>query len=324
MHEYSNVREVPLSVAVYLATDHYDYVPDTISATALLRPVRQTVLRPRLPAGLRQVDVLNMVRSRLGTSIHDGIEKAWTSPWAALRRLGYPEEVVKSIVINPDPKSLKPGQIPVYMEQRKFKNILGKTVSGKFDFVADGRLEDFKSTSTYSWTLEDKHEDFQLQGSIYRWLSPELITDDVMAIQFIFTDWMAKRAETQPTYPQKPTEELLIPLLSLEDTEQYVVDRLRLFERFKDVEEQDLPRCTDKELWRGKTVYKYYRNPERRTRSTNNFDNIDDAYRKKAEDGNVGVVVEVPGQVRACHYCPVFHICSQKDELIADGSLVID
>jgi len=40
-----------------------------------------------------------------------------------------------------------------------------------------------------------------------------------------------------------------------------------------------------------------------------------------AADGGVGIVVEKPGQVLACKYCPAFPICSQKDELIADGSL---
>jgi hypothetical protein len=42
-----------------------------------------------------------------------------------------------------------------------------------------------------------------------------------------------------------------------------------------------------------------------------------------AEDGNVGLVKEVPGQVTACKYCPAFSICSQKDALIAAGDLIL-
>lgn len=324
MHGFTNNSGVPLSVAVYLATDHYDYESDTISATSLLKPIRQVILASRVPDGLRKVDVLNFIKSRMGTSIHDGIEKAWKDPKPALEMLGYPEEVINNIVVNPDPDSVTPEQIPVYMEQRKYKQIEGKVISGKFDFVAEGRLEDFKSTSTYAWSLEDRHEDFKLQGSIYRWISPEIITEDVMAIQYIFTDWFPSRAKNNPRYPQKPTEELLIPLLTIEETEQYIVDRLRLFDAFKDAGQDELPLCTDKELWRKPAQFKYYKNPEKRNRSTANFDNAEDAYIRKAKDGNVGVVVEVPGQVMACNYCPAFPICKQKDDLIADGSLVID
>ena len=47
---YANVSEVPLALAVFLASDYYDYdtVPNTISATTLLKPLRQIVLPPRI------------------------------------------------------------------------------------------------------------------------------------------------------------------------------------------------------------------------------------------------------------------------------------
>ena len=39
MQTFLNETGVPLSVAVYLATDHYDDIPDTISATTLIKPI---------------------------------------------------------------------------------------------------------------------------------------------------------------------------------------------------------------------------------------------------------------------------------------------
>ena len=42
-----------------------------------------------------------------------------------------------------------PKAIPVYMEQRAYKELLGFKVSGKYDFVAEGKVQDFKSTSTF-------------------------------------------------------------------------------------------------------------------------------------------------------------------------------
>ena len=50
-------------------------------------------------------------------------------------------------------------------------------------------------------------------------------------------------------------------------------------------------------------------------------DTMQEAMMRKAEDGHVGVVVEQPGQVTACRYCPAFSVCSQKDALVASGDL---
>lgn len=323
MLAYTNGTGVPLSVAVFLATDHYDHDPSAISATTLLRPIRQTILGSRVPEDLAQVDILSLVKSRMGTAIHDGIERAWKQNYVrAMKSLGYPDHVIERVVVNPEPGTELPEDaIPVYMENREYRTLNGVTISGKYDFVAEGRLEDFKSTTTYTWINSNKDEDYCLQGSIYRWLNPKIITQDHMAIQFIFTDWMPGRAMQDPNYPNRPIEPRLIPLMSLDKTEEYIAGRLEDLQRYRDVAEEELPLCSDKDLWRKDPTFKYYKNPEKRQRSTKNFDNAADAYDRLAQDGNVGVVVEVPGQVTACHYCKAFPICSQKDSLIANGSL---
>jgi hypothetical protein len=326
---YLNGTGVPLSVAVYLATSHYDHVPNAVSATSLMKPIRQQILAARLPAEQSQTEVLQVVKSRIGSAIHDGIEKAWTGGHykAAMKNLGYPQKIIDRVVVNPE-GTLPKGAIPVYMEQRMFREIDGRTISGKFDFIAEGRLEDFKSTGSWSWIAGGKEEDYQLQGSIYRWIDAaqplRKITRDHMAIQFFFTDWMAAKAKADPAYPQRPVEQKLIPLLPLDDTEQYIRGKLRQFALHRNAPEPDLPHCTDKELWRKAPVFKYYRDPAKRTRSTKNFDTAAEAHQRLIKDGNVGVVVEVPGEVVACKYCPAFPVCGQKDKLIADGSLRLE
>ena len=96
MQTYTNETGVPLSVAVYLATDLYDYVPGVISATSLLKSVRQQVLTPRVPKSLKKTEITGVVKSRLGTSIHDGLEKAWSEGRyiSAMASLGYPQAVI--------------------------------------------------------------------------------------------------------------------------------------------------------------------------------------------------------------------------------------
>ena len=326
MPKYCNTSSVSLSMAVFLATDDYDYNddPHTISATSLIKPLRQLILSGRVEQEDSPIDLTQMVSSRMGSAIHDAIERAWTSNYSgALQILGYPKKVIEKVRVNPKPEELHDGVIPVYLEQRSHKKVGKWTVSGKFDFVGDGRVEDFKSTSVYTAINKTNDDKYIMQGSIYRWLNPDLITKPEMAIQFIFTDWSAAKARTDPSYPQNRIQQRILPLKSVQEIDHYVRQRLYQIETYMDAPEESIPLCTDEDLWRSEPVFKYYKNPAKMSRSTKNFDSRQDAYLRLIEDGSQGVVVEVPGQVTACKYCSAFSICSQKDALIASGDLLL-
>lgn len=326
MSKYANTSAVPLSLAIFLATDNYDHNPDTntISATALIKPVRQIVLGARVPEDMSPVDLVNMVPSRMGTAIHDAIERSWKDNYKnAMEALGYPKRVIEKIRINPKPEELTDGAIPIYMEQREKKQVGKFVITGKYDFIGDGRVEDFKSTSTYTAMNNTNDEKYIWQGSIYRWLNPVIITKDEMAIQFIFTDWSKAKAMQDPKYPQQRIQQRILPLKSIQETDAFVKRKLGQIEQYWDAPEDQIPLCTDADLWRSEPVFKYYKNPEKRARSTKNFDNHHDAQLRYIEDGSVGIVVEQPGQVTACKYCPAFAVCSQKDALIASGDLIL-
>lgn len=343
---YLNQTGVSLSVAVYLATDHYDHDPGAISATGLLKPIRSTVLAKRVPDQEQDTDIISVFKSRLGTSIHDGVEKAWTGQHykRAMKKLGYPQSVIDRVVVNPADILAKAGYdldmleengtvlsfekspkdaIPVFMEIRSYKQVDGKKISGKFDFSAEGRIEDFKSTSTFTYTNQSKVDDFKMQGSIYRWLNPKIITEDYVSIQYMFTDWMPGKAKADPNYPQSPALEQKIPILTVEETEQFVRNKIAAIQRYQELPQEELPRCNSDELWQKPPVYKYYRDPNKMTRSTKNFDTAAEAYGRLAKDGHKGIVAEKPGEVVACRFCPAAAICTQKDEYIAVGSLVM-
>lgn len=326
---YTNVTGIPLSVAVYLATDHYDHnaVGDGISATTLLKPIKQVILSKRVTGAEGIPDVASMGKSRIGTSIHNGIKEAWLSNHEkALRALGYPETIIKKVVLNPPAGTDLTGKIPVYLEVRTDRTISGVKISGEFDFVAEGGLEDHKSTGTFTYVNNTKDEDYILQGSIYRWLNPDIITKDTMGINFIFLDWQAAQAKSNPKYPASQILQKRYNLLPVDETEQYIVHRLETLSRLWDAPEDMLPMCTDKDLWRGEPVYKYYKNPENATkagaRSTNNFDSYREAAEKKAKDGDVGIIKTVPALAKACRYCPGAPACEQLKAMIASGDFV--
>jgi len=322
---FTNRANLPLSLAVWLTHDTYDHDArlNQISATSLMRPVRQTVLTQRVLKEDRISDIADVAASRIGSAIHDMIESAWVTNYTQnMARLGIPEKVISRVRVNPSEDDLlvHPDTIPVYLEQRSEREIDGFIVSGKFDFVGDGRLEDFKSTGTYTYLNKTNDDKYILQGSIYRWLNPDIITRNEMAIAFIFKDWSAAKAAASSNYPKTPMLEYVLPLKSSAETEAYIRNKLAQIKQFTDSPEDQIPECSPEDLWRKPTVWKYYKKPEAK-RATKVHTNAAEAYAFANLNG--GFVREFPGSVTACKYCDAFTVCTQKDRYIASGELII-
>lgn len=322
-----NEQKIGLSMAVFLASDDYDYDPrpNAVSATGLLKSVRQTILSKRVVESAAEIDISSLAASTFGNAVHDGVEKAWSGKRyiKAMRKLGYPESVIQRIKVNPQPEELLPDTIPVYIEQRREKEFHNWIVTGKFDFVGDGVLEDHKTTGVFTYIKSSNAEKFRLQGSIYRWLNQDIITGDYMLINYVFTDWSALRAKIEKDKGSPPHRmmSVKISLKSLEDTETFIRTKLKAVQDHLSKPEAELPLCSKEELWQDATVYKYYRNPATKDRSTKNFDNFAEAQMRLVKDGSVGVIDIVKGEAKACRWCPAVAICSQAKQMIVDGIL---
>lgn len=316
--QITNQYGFPLAISVWAINDNYDYVndPKYFSVTNLLKPVRQIVLQRRIDPETLTTDVDDFLARAIGSSIHDSIEKAWVNNYKdCLKRLGVQESVIKRFKINPEKDSLKEGDIPVYLEQRTVKDCDGYKIGGKFDFVADGLLHDNKSTTTMKWTKNSSDKDYMLQGSLYRWLNPDIIKEDFIRINFVFTDWKKLDALKDPKYPQQRAAYKDIPLMSLADTQSWLSNKLKQIEQHLNTPEEQLPECSDEELWRTPTKYKYFANPSA-SRATKNFDSQTDAYKyMMIEKQGKGCIRVVPGEPRRCNYCSAASICSQRAKM---------
>lgn len=332
----TNHTNLGITLALYLANDEYDHSPSDIpddglpiiSATRLLMPAKALVLAHRLPAKDNTVDVADRVKSRMGQSIHTGIETAFTGPNRdrLLVELGYPEKLIQNIRINPTEAELtqNPNIVPIYLEQRAYRVIelsdgTKVRVSGKFDQVTDGKVEDNKTTSTYKYGKLDQTEigEYSKQLSIYRWLNPKIITGNVGQINFIFTDWKAGELSRTQNYPPKAAMEVPINLMGLSDTERFIKRRIEMMlEANKATSQDDMPRCTDEELWKSPDTYKYYSKQEtadKGGRSTKNFSTFSEAQLHKTRAGK-GTIVVAPGVPKRCSYCDAAPLCSQRLE----------
>jgi hypothetical protein len=330
----TNELGISLPLAVWLLTDDYDYVTGVenyYSVTTLQKPLRQILLPGRIPYEEQRSDVADYIARKLGHAIHDSMERSWTTDQykRSLKLLGHPDSVIEQIAVNPtdEERRASNSMIPVYLEQRMFRKITvdGKTytIGGKYDMVADGIIQDTKSTSAWAFAKGTKDDDHKLQMSLYRWLDRDCplprIVEDYGEINFIFTDW-SKAMLKSAGYPQKRVETKQLPLLPLSATEDWLIAKLRLIEKYRNVPEVELPECTDEELWRSAPQYKYFADPAKASdpnaRSTKNFDDLVEARKFQAEKGGKGVIITKPGEVKACGYCGGFDACTQKDRYL--------
>lgn len=314
----TNRNNIPLPLAVWLAVDDYDYNDDpyTISATTLLKSTRAIVLGSRLSPEQNVPDISDLVASRMGTALHDSVERTWVSNYKkGMGALGLPAKAIDKVVVNPT-EPVKEGQIPIYFEKRCYKKYGKWTVSGKFDMSFNGVPVDFKSTKTGTYTTNRNFDKYKKQLSIYRNIADE-ITADYGLIEHIFTDFNRNLAKSVPNYPPMPVWEVRVPLMSEPETDQFIQNKLKDIENSMGLPEPELPLCTKEELWQGEPEYKYYSSAQSK-RSSKNFTNKREAYLHRDLKGK-GFIKEIPAVPKACEWCPAAPLCSQHTRFVVSG-----
>lgn len=323
-----NQTNLPLPLAVWLATDEYKYAKfaNELSTTTLLKSPRYIIgsrramypeqfdpsLIPKPTGEPVYPDVQEFIASRMGTAMHSSLEYAWLNNYKkALADLGYPESTINKVVINPE--TIKQEQIPVYLEQRAYKELEGFVISGQFDIIVDGELHDLKTTSTYSWTSGCNDEKYIIQGSIYRWLNPSLITKDTITINFVFTDWKKLDATINPNYPPAKCYFKQYKLWSLTDTEAWLRNKLKLLHKYWLSPLEQIPCCTPKELFSKPSTFKYYKTGfEEGKRATKNFPSMNEALAFRAKNGYQGEVIEMKPDPFMCPFCNPIEVEQMK------------
>jgi len=307
----TNKTNLSMSLAVALSYNDYDYInePNYISATGLLKPIKSIILTTRIKQS-KEADVQDMVASVLGSSFHARAEQAFLPQNLpkVLKQLGYNENIISRIKVNP--KDPHEADLPIYMEKRTIKDIAGYSIGGKMDFVnVDGAVEDFKTTKTFSWVKQD-FQDYIVQLSIYKWLNQDIITQDYGVINFIFTDWKQYEANANPNYPQHSALSHTIKLLSNEETQTWLETKLAQITLYMDSDENSIPECNSKELWRDETKFAFYSKPDskRATKVSTDQALINQLYIDK---GSVGKVETRLGKVKRCTYCQAAEVCLQ-------------
>lgn len=310
---FTNTLNHPLPLAVWCISDNYDHNDDpyTISTTTLLKPIRQIILARQNLDALRIMDVDNLINVSMGSALHDSVENAWkdrSKAIAAMISLGISEDTATRIYDNTS------------FEKRLTKTVGRWTVTGKYDIVSEGRVCDIKSSSVYGYMLGSSDWQYKMQMSIYRWLDPELITDDIGTNLYIFTDWSKMKSIQDRSYPQSRIQVKNHTLESTSFIQKYISDKLSLIDKLLDAPQSSIPECTRTELWQDEDVFAYYKNPSS-DRSTKNFSTYAEAHTRYIADGSVGRIDTREGKAKACQYCSVSNLCDQYKSLKALGRI---
>ena len=149
-------------------------------------------------------------------------------------------------------------------------------------------------------------------------MSSKYDVSNIAFIDFIFTDWQSSKAKQDPEYPQ---EKILagykIDLLSLEDTEKFILARLSLLDQSLNLQDDCLPFCSEEELW--STPQKFAVTKSGAKKATKLCDSLEEANQYINEKNIVGFVEHRAARAKRCKYCPAAPVCNQFDLLKTQG-----
>jgi hypothetical protein len=218
----------PLVDAIRIHRNNYNSGDTDYSITTLLNPPRIVHLNKR---HLHKVDmyVKEQLGSYIGTGFHEYGEKCLNE----IREPSYFYE----------------------QEERLFMVILGRKISGCYDIcrIEDIHrdLYDWKTTSVWKAMFSDK-ADWTAQQNMYRymyWLRKkhELRSLRIIAI---FLDWsMREKMKYGRKYPNEKAIEYSLPIWDLQETYNYMEQRVQMMIDSENTPDDDLPLCSYEDMW---------------------------------------------------------------------------
>lgn len=287
----TNIHDLPEEIYKALCSDNYsgdvtgkktDY-----SATSLVAPVQQTILKKRYP-NIQAEDVMDRVWALLGSGVHNIIE-------------GHASE----------------GAV---VEKRLYKKVLDKTLSGQVDHYKDGVITDYKVTTSFKVCKGD-YSDWEKQLNIYAWLFKQhkYKVNSLRIISFIRDHSESNKFKSG--YPNFPIT--VIPITLWEDhiAESFIKDKVATLKACEDYTDEQLPPCSDDDMWAQPDVWAVMK--EGRKSAIKLFDNLDSAREHAGymsdEAGNALYIQHRKGERRRCSkYCTVSSVCSQYKKYLED------
>jgi hypothetical protein len=284
--ELTNVKNLPDAVVRAIKNDSYDRGDSDYTATQLISPPRQAVLKERHKHEITE-DVSDLL-------------------WLLYGKISH--------------KILEDHNEIDLVEKRFYTTVLGKKISAQIDTLSldRGILSDYKFTSSWSF-MEDKEakDDWIAQLNIQKYLLNQN-GHKVSRLQIVglLRDYRKSEAKRNPKYPQCAIMVLPIPIWDDAKVIEYIEDRVIQHEAAKVA--AILPRCSSEDRWVRGTSYAVVKDGGVKAMKGGVFFKMDEAQDFSRQ--NPGTVVKTrPGKNTRCEdYCSVSSFCTQFKMMTKD------
>lgn len=271
MGTITNIHNLPAAIVAAVQNDTYVGGGD-VSVTKLIDSPRIRVLSSKHKDAI-SVDVSERVWALLGQAVHTILERA------GLRQQG------------------------MVVEERLYADVGGWQLSGQVDsmHLEMHKLSDYKVTTVFKKNGSDS---WTRQLNVLRWLAHKNgHTINTLEVIGIFRDWRKSEALRDPSYPQAAIQSIHVPLWTLEEAEEYVMERVAIHRAASNgVDIQ----CTDEERWMSSSKFALMKQGAKRAVR------VADRAEDLGEAGEGYEIVERKGEAKRCAmYCDVSAFCAQ-------------
>lgn len=219
---------------VELVDNNYKPTPKQYSCTTILKPTRQIILERRYTNEIEQ-DVSDMCWMIFGIAVHSVIENSKESDGQ------FKEEKLKV-------------DLGKYWDELK-----GYYLSGRSDMIdlIEKKIIDWKTCSAWKIIYKD-FEDWKKEMLIYAWAVKDMgfDIDKSEAIAFI-KDHNKTKSKIDSSYPNLPiwVEKFKFNEKEFDEIKKFIYNKFIELKNNENVEDDELPLCTDEERWKDKTKY---------------------------------------------------------------------
>lgn len=288
------------------ASKEYTYKEKRYSVTTLLKPIQEIMLLRRYHNEIEQ-DVSDMIWAIFGTAVHSILENS-----------NKAEHLLTEQYLS----------IPVTLEDGDIY-----TVSGLCDLydTKAGEVIDYKVTSTFT-ALKKDYENYRMQGLMYAYMisktnfgdTIEVCADGKMKTEFlddkfykpkkatfymILRDWQKSKAKFDKDYPQSQVQKVSFRFTKkdFDWIEKWLKEKFEAIKKAEQLEDKDLPLCSDKDRWKNEDVYAVMKKGRKSALRLLNSEQEAERYMK----ANGGDYIELrKGEDRKCkEYCSCAEFC---------------
>jgi hypothetical protein len=202
-------------------------------------------------------------------------------------------------------------------ENRYYMDVDGVKLGGQIDLYdkQEQVLYDYKVSSVWK-ALSDDLSDWNAQASINTLLLQHNgISVKRASVILVMKDWKLRDSKIKQGYPECAVREIPLDIWKPEETLGYIKSRIAAHWAARELKDDDIPICTEKERWSRPTTYAVLKEKSAKRAVPNGT--YEDRSKAQAHASSIGGVVEerLGEDVRCQNYCRCRAFCNYGKKL---------